>query len=112
MSCAGDSDSEDWPMEQEVVEEMEEVEEEEERLNLKMEPLLCDSPALLPTVTLTLTMEPASAASLSHTTQLNTQVCLLCLKEKLPQIYTTCIQGGTGRKGSCRFTKYSCGRNV
>ncbi|KAK2832560.1 hypothetical protein Q7C36_016022 [Tachysurus vachellii] len=66
-----ESDSEDWPMEQEVVEE---VEEEEERLNLKMEPLLCDSPALLPTVTLTLTMEPATAASLSHTTQLNTQM--------------------------------------
>ncbi|XP_047660119.1 cyclic AMP-responsive element-binding protein 3-like protein 2 isoform X3 [Tachysurus fulvidraco] len=45
-----ESDNEDWPMEQEVVEEVEEVEEEEERLNLKMEPLLCDSPALLPTV--------------------------------------------------------------
>ncbi|KAK3518204.1 hypothetical protein QTP70_033899 [Hemibagrus guttatus] len=69
-----ESDCEDWPVEQEVVEEMEEEEEEEERLNLKMEPLLCDSPALLPTLTLTLTVEPASAASPSHNTQLNTQI--------------------------------------
>ncbi|XP_053505986.1 cyclic AMP-responsive element-binding protein 3-like protein 2 [Ictalurus furcatus] len=66
----GESDSEDWPVGQE--EEMEE--EEEEQLNLKMEPLLCDSPALLPTLTLTLTVEPAPTASLSHTTQLTTQI--------------------------------------
>ncbi|KAF5891523.1 cyclic AMP-responsive element-binding protein 3-like protein 2 [Clarias magur] len=74
--CAGESDSDDWPMEQqqqEEDEEMEDDEEEEDKLNLKMEPLLCDSPALLPTVTLTLTVKPATAASLSQTTQLVTQ---------------------------------------
>ncbi|XP_060758749.1 cyclic AMP-responsive element-binding protein 3-like protein 2 isoform X2 [Neoarius graeffei] len=65
----GESDNEDWPMEQE-----EEVEEEETRFNVKIEPLLYDSPALLPTVTLTLTVEPATTASLSHTTQLTTQL--------------------------------------
>lgn len=62
-------------MEQQEEEEMEE----EEMLHLEMEPLLCDSPALLPTVTLALTVEPANTASLSHTTQLSTQVCLPCL---------------------------------
>ncbi|XP_053364911.1 cyclic AMP-responsive element-binding protein 3-like protein 2 isoform X2 [Clarias gariepinus] len=76
--CAGESDSDDWPMEQqqqqqEEDEEMEEEDDEEDKLNLKMEPLLCDSPTLLPTVTLTLTVKPATAASLSQTTQLVTQ---------------------------------------
>lgn len=91
MPCAGESDCDDWPVEQEVVEEMEmeEEDEEEERLNLKMEPLLCDSPALLPTLTLTLAVDPASATSLSHTTQLNTQVRLLCIMEHIPEILKT-----------------------
>ncbi|XP_051977159.1 cyclic AMP-responsive element-binding protein 3-like protein 2 [Xyrauchen texanus] len=43
-SDAGDSDNDDWPMEQ-------------EDKGLKMAPLLCDPPALLPTLTLTLTPE-------------------------------------------------------
>ncbi|KAK9975648.1 hypothetical protein ABG768_020889 [Culter alburnus] len=47
-SDAGDSDNDEWPMEQ-------------EDKGLKMEPLLCDPPVLLPTLTLTLTPEgPAS----------------------------------------------------
>lgn len=64
-------------MEQQEEEEMEEEEEdeEEETLHLKMEPLLCDSPpALLPTLSLTLTVEPANAAPLPYTTQLTAQV--------------------------------------
>ncbi|XP_073694314.1 cyclic AMP-responsive element-binding protein 3-like protein 2 [Garra rufa] len=57
-SDAGDSDNDEWPMEQ-------------EDKGLKMEPLLCDpSPVLLPTLTLTLTpegpaAEPVTDASLS-----------------------------------------------
>ncbi|XP_077090992.1 cyclic AMP-responsive element-binding protein 3-like protein 2 [Siphateles boraxobius] len=47
-SDAGDSDNDEWPMEQ-------------EDKGLKMEPLLCDPPVLLPTLTLNLTPEgPAS----------------------------------------------------
>ncbi|TSP25373.1 Cyclic AMP-responsive element-binding protein 3-like protein 2 [Bagarius yarrelli] len=69
----GESDSEDWPMEQQLMENLED-EEKEESLDLKTEPLLCDSPALLPTVTLTLTVESANTASLSHTARLNTQI--------------------------------------
>lgn len=98
MPCAGESDCEDWPVEQEVVEEMEEEEdEEEERLNLKMEPLLCDSPALLPTLTLTLAVDPASAASLSHTTQ----VRLLCIMEHVPEIFKTSSQDVQKEQEAC-----------
>ncbi|KAF7694171.1 cyclic AMP-responsive element-binding protein 3-like protein 2 [Silurus meridionalis] len=67
-SVPGESDVEDWPMEQE--QQQEEMEEDE-----KLETLLCDSPTLLPTVTLTLTVEPANSASLSNATKtLSTQV--------------------------------------
>lgn len=58
MCILGDSDSDEWPMEQ-------------EDKGLKMEPLLCDpSPVLLPNLTLTLTpkgpaSEPVTDASLT-----------------------------------------------
>lgn len=71
-------------MEQQQHEEEEEEVEEDESLHLKMEPMLCDSPALLPTVILTHTVETVTSASLPHTTQLSTKVCSLCLFNNNP----------------------------
>lgn len=51
-SDAADSDSDDWPMEQ-------------DNKGLKMEPLLCDPPALLPTLTLTLAPEGPAPKSVT-----------------------------------------------
>ncbi|XP_072528835.1 cyclic AMP-responsive element-binding protein 3-like protein 2 isoform X3 [Salminus brasiliensis] len=51
---SGDSDSEEWPAEQ-------------EDKQLRMEPLLCESPALLPTLALTLSPESSAVESVTIT---------------------------------------------
>ncbi|XP_030632237.1 cyclic AMP-responsive element-binding protein 3-like protein 2 isoform X2 [Chanos chanos] len=63
-SDAGDSDGDDWPMEQ-------------EKKSLKIEPLLCDPPSLLPTLALTegaTVTEPVTTATNTLTLSQATQV--------------------------------------
>ncbi|KAL7827738.1 hypothetical protein AOLI_G00308900 [Acnodon oligacanthus] len=84
-SKSGDSDGEEWPAEQ-------------EQKRLKMEPLVCESPNLLPTLTLSLSSEGSSiepetvstGSALTHTLPQTTQASVGKIKEDdesfIPQV--------------------------